>query len=61
MFDHILCPLGVEGPPDSLETAIGSYVVARDRLEREFGVTVPRTLEREVARLLDSNGDSPVL
>jgi hypothetical protein len=55
MFDHILYPIGVEVPPDSLDTAMGSYVVARDRLEREFAVTVPRTLEREVVRALDGN------
>jgi predicted nucleotidyltransferase len=55
MFDHLLYPMGVEVPPASLDTAVASYLVARDRLEREFGVTVPRTLEREVVRALQDN------
>lgn len=48
MFDHILQPMGVEVPPTSLDTAVTSYLAARDRLERVFGVAVPRDLEREV-------------
>ena len=49
MFDHILHPMGVEVAPDSLDAAVASYLAARDRLEREFSVAIPRTLEREVA------------
>jgi hypothetical protein len=55
MFEHILHPLGVGEPPASLDTAVSSYLAARDRLEREFGVTVPRALEREVGSALVSN------
>jgi hypothetical protein len=54
MFDHLLRPIGVETPPTSLDRAVESYLVARDRLERDFGVTVPRALEREVVRALDT-------
>jgi Nucleotidyltransferase domain len=52
MFDHILHPMGVEIPPASLDAAVVSYLAARDRLERRFGVVVPRALEREVVRAL---------
>jgi hypothetical protein len=48
MFDHILEPMGVDAPPPSLETAVATYLIARDRLEQEFRVAVPRILEREV-------------
>jgi hypothetical protein len=54
MFDHLLHPMGVEMPPTSLDSAVASYLVARDQLERDFGVTVPRALEREVVRALDA-------
>jgi len=55
MFDHILHPMGVEVPPGSLDAAVATYVVARDRLERDCGVTVPRTLERESVRAIDGS------
>jgi hypothetical protein len=58
MFNHILYPMGVEVPPGSLDAAVASYVVARDRLERDCGVTVPRAVEREVVRPFDGNGPS---
>jgi predicted nucleotidyltransferase len=58
MFDHILRPMGVEMSPASLDTAVASYLVARDRLERELGVSVPRLLQREVVRVLDENSES---
>lgn len=52
MFDHILEPMRVDEPPASLDAAVASYVAARDRLERELGVAVPRTLVHEVVRAL---------
>jgi hypothetical protein len=58
MFNHLLHPMGVEMPPASLDTAVASYLVARDRLERAWGVTVSRALEREVVRVLDENRES---
>ena len=58
MFDHTLEPMGVEAPPASLDTAITSYLVARDRLERAFGVAVPRDLAREVLRALREGRES---
>jgi hypothetical protein len=56
MFGHILQPIGVEEPPASLDEAIAGYLAARDRLEQRFGVTVPRTLEREVVPALSPTG-----
>jgi hypothetical protein len=48
MSEHILEPMGVDPSPGTLDTAIADYLVARDRREREFGVAVPRDLERAV-------------
>ena len=52
MFEHILQPMGVAESPASLDAAVSDYLAARDRLERELGVSVPRTLEREVMAAL---------
>ncbi|MGH2554780.1 MAG: hypothetical protein ACRDHO_03570 [Actinomycetota bacterium] len=49
---HLLGPMGVEESPRSLDMAVGSYRAARDRLETEFSVSVPRRLEREVLAVL---------
>jgi hypothetical protein len=54
MFEHMLEPMRVGEPPVSLDAAVSDYLVARDQLERELGVTVPRTLEREVLRALSA-------
>lgn len=51
---HVLVPMGVESQPLSLGEAVASYLPARDRLERRFGVWVPRVLEREIAPVLDA-------
>jgi predicted nucleotidyltransferase len=56
MFTHILLPMGVQVAPDSLDTAVVSYLVARARLEHDLGVTVPRTLEREAVQALNESG-----
>jgi hypothetical protein len=53
LFVYILDPIGVEFRPDSLDQAVTSFLTARERLERRFGVTVPRALEHEVVRALD--------
>lgn len=52
MRHHLLVPLGVHEPVESLEAAIDSYRAARDAVETEFGVSVPRRLEREVLPVL---------
>ena len=52
LSEHLLRPLGVADVPGSIEDAIAAYRTARDRQESELGVTVPRTLEREVLRVV---------
>jgi hypothetical protein len=52
MTAHLLRPLGVERVPASIEGAIRSYRGARDRLESELHVSVPRRLEAEVLRVV---------
>ena len=56
MFDHILQPMGGQLRPDSLDDVVASYLLLREQLERSFGVSVARTLEREVVRALHQNG-----
>ncbi len=48
MHELLLRPMGVAEEPRSASDALAAYVVARDELEREFGFSVPRHLEREV-------------
>jgi hypothetical protein len=48
MSEHLLRPLGADRVPGSIEAALETYRFARDQREREFGVEVPRRLEREV-------------
>jgi hypothetical protein len=45
---HLLAPLGVAVPPDTIDAAIGAFVDRRDALEREYGISIPRDLENEV-------------
>jgi hypothetical protein len=52
LFVYILDPMGVEFRPESLDQAVASYLAARERLEKRFGVPVPRFLEHEVVRAL---------
>ena len=52
MSVHLLRPLGVEPVPLTIESAIRSYRGARDRLESELDLTVPRRLEAEVHRVI---------
>src|SRR5438477_2708681 len=58
MFNHILHPMGVHVHPDSLDTAVASFLLARTRLEHDLGVTVSRTLEREAVQALHRHGVS---
>ena len=48
MSEHLLRPLGVDHVPGSIEAALESYRLARDRRGRELGVEVSRRLEHEV-------------
>ena len=52
LFRHLLAPLGVERPPESIGEAVELYRAARAAAEARFGVTVPRELEAEVAPAL---------
>jgi predicted nucleotidyltransferase len=45
---YILLPLGTQSRPVALGDAVRTYIAARERSERRFNVSVPRTLEREV-------------
>lgn len=58
MSRHLLEPLGIRGIPHSLEDAAARFIRARDRLERRYGLRVPRCLEQEVLPLVRaSQGD----
>jgi hypothetical protein len=48
MHELLLEPMGVARGPVSVPDAVDAYVDARSELERRFGVSVPRELEREV-------------
>ena len=52
LFEHLLCPLGVETSPLSVAEAVVSYQTARGRAERRFGVVVNREVELAVAPAL---------
>ena len=48
LFGYLLRPIGVSERPADIAAAIDAFVVRRDELEREYGVTVSRALEAEV-------------
>lgn len=48
MFELMLRPIGVATKPRSVAEAVRAYLVARDELERRFGIQVPRELEQAV-------------
>lgn len=48
MSAHLLRPMGVAAVPRSIDSATGSYLEARDRLEARFGVAVDRRLQEAV-------------
>lgn len=56
MHRHLLGPLGITTPSRSVPAAIAAYLTARDAVENHLGVTVARTLEREVLDKLHANG-----
>jgi hypothetical protein len=48
LYRHMLAPMGAMTAPDSIDTAIHSFLACRRKLERQYGVEVPRAMEREV-------------
>jgi hypothetical protein len=52
MRDHLLGPLGIEGVPASIESAVERYRSARGERERAFGLGVPPRRERAVLPVL---------
>jgi|SRR5215211_7548212 len=50
MYRHLLAPMGADTMPDGIEAAMRAFCVRRRALERRYGITVPRALEREVRR-----------
>jgi hypothetical protein len=52
MQQHLLGPLGVTSPPATVEEAVAAYQLARDQLERRWGISVPRRLGDEVMAAL---------
>lgn len=52
MFHHLLEPLGAEHVPHDIDDARASYRSCRAKREQEFGVIVPKELEREVSRVV---------
>ncbi len=56
MRRHLLGPLGVTSPPATIEEAVAAYQLARDRLERQWEISVPRRLADEVMAALVRHG-----
>jgi hypothetical protein len=56
MHELLLAPMGVARAPESVPEATSSYLEARDTRERQFGVHVPRDLEREVRPVVAGSG-----
>jgi hypothetical protein len=48
LYGHLLRPMGIAVPPDSIDAAIAAFVGRRDALEREHGISLTRALENEV-------------
>jgi hypothetical protein len=51
-FEHLLAPLGAEGPPRSISAAVAGYRAGRAGAEERFRVAVDRRLEAAVAPAL---------
>jgi hypothetical protein len=48
MHEHLLAPLGLRDPPNSIDEAVETYRRARNAAEQRFGCRVDRRLETEV-------------
>jgi hypothetical protein len=53
---YLLAPVGVATPPTTVEAAVSEYRSTRDRLEREWNVSVDRRLDAEVTHALQQHG-----
>lgn len=56
MSAHLLRPMGIERIPDTIETAITLYMVARRDLEDRLRVAVSEELGEEIRRALRKSG-----
>jgi len=56
MHRHLLGPLGVTSSPATVHEAVAAYQLARDRLERNWEISVPRRLGDEVTAALVRHG-----
>jgi hypothetical protein len=56
MYEHLLVNMGVEGVPARVADAVAVYSAARAEAEKRLNVTVPRSVEDEVRRLLSAGG-----
>ncbi len=56
LYRNLLAPLGVATPPTTVAAAVTEYRDARDRLEREWDVSVARRLGDEVTQALQRHG-----
>lgn len=53
---NLLAPLRVATPPTTIDTAVTEYCRARDRLERDWDVSIERRLGDEVTQALQRHG-----
>jgi hypothetical protein len=57
LYTRLLEPMGISAVPETIESAIETFVARRNALEQQLGVSVDRALESEVrqgiARVLD--------
>ena len=50
LYRHMLEPMGANAVPDSIESAIASFLIRRSEFEREYSLELSRPLESEVRR-----------
>jgi hypothetical protein len=48
LYAHLLRPMGIAVPPESIDAAIAAFIGRRDALEHEYGISLLRALETEV-------------
>lgn len=54
MHDHLLAPMGIPAPTTSLRDVVKQYIDARDLCAERLGVVVDRSVEYEVAPIVDA-------
>jgi hypothetical protein len=55
----MLKPMGVRAAPTTLSETVAAYTAARDRLEQEYGVAVPRDLDADVRPVVMERQEMP--